>query len=311
MELRHLRAFVAIVEAGGVARAAARLHLSQPALSRQILALEDDLGLRLFDRVGRRLRLTAPGEDLLLRSRRLLAEAESLSERALALKAGKTGVLQVGATPQAIETLLADFLGPYRRRHPGVEIHLVEDGGARLPGRLERGHVQLALMPAGDARFEQRALMPVYVLAIMSPAHGLSRRALLDVGDLADTPLLLLRPDFGSRVWFDAACQVAHVRARVLLESGAPHTLVALARVGYGVAVVPSNAQVPRAGVRAVPIVLRGAPIGRWAAISWDPRRFLAPYAVDFVDELLAHARRRYPGRELTRRAPPLRPPRD
>jgi DNA-binding transcriptional LysR family regulator len=55
MELRHLRAFVAIVEAGGVARAAARLNVSQPALSRQILALEGDLGLRLFDRIGRRL----------------------------------------------------------------------------------------------------------------------------------------------------------------------------------------------------------------------------------------------------------------
>jgi LysR family cyn operon transcriptional activator len=306
MELRHLRGFVAIVDAGGVAQAAMRLHVSQPALSRQILALEGDLGLRLFDRVGRRLRLTPPGEDLLLRSRQLLADAESLGERALALKAGETGVLRVGATPQVIETLLADFLGPYGRRHPGVDIHLIEDGGARLPARLERGHVQLALMPAGDARFEQRALAPVYVMAVMSPAHRLSRHALLDIHDLADTPLLLLRSDFGSRVWFDAACQVAHVRTRVVLESGAPHTLIALARVGYGVAVVPSNAHVPRTGVRAVPLTLAGAPIGRWAAVSWDSRRFLASYAVAFVDELLAYVRRGYPGRELTRCAPPL-----
>ena len=104
---------------------------------------------------------------------------------------------------------------------------------------------------------------------------------------------------------------MAHVHARVMLESGAPHTLIALARAGYGVAVVPSNAQVPRAGVRALPIMLRGTPIGRWAAISWDPQRFLAPYAVDFVDELLAHARKGYPGRELTRRAPPLPRPGD
>src|SRR6185312_16760654 len=126
MELRHLRAFVAIVEAGGVARAAARLNVSQPALSRQILALEDDLGLRLFDRIGRRLRLTAPGEDLLLRSRRLLTDAESLSDRARALRAGETGVLQVGATPQAIETVLAGFLSAYRRRHPGVDVRLIE-----------------------------------------------------------------------------------------------------------------------------------------------------------------------------------------
>ena len=310
-ELRHLRAFVAIVETGGVARAAARLNVSQPALSRQIRALEDDLDLRLFDRIGRRLRLTAPGEDLLLRSRRLLTDVHSLSERARALRGGETGVLQVGATPQVIETLLASFLRTYRRRHPSVEVRLIEDGGARLPGRLERGHVQLAVMPAGDARFEQRLLAPVYVLAVMQRTHQLSRPAVLDVGDLADVPLLLPRPDFGSRVWFDAACQVAHVHARIMLESGAPHTLIALAREGYGVAVVPSNTQVPRAGVRALPIVLRGTPIGRWVAVSWDPQRFLAPYAIDFVKELLAHMRRGYPGREFTRRAPPLPRPGD
>src|SRR5262245_5517753 len=309
MELRQLRAFVAIVDAGGVARAAARLNVSQPALSRQILALEGDLDVQLFDRVGRRLRLTPMGEDLLGRSRRLLAEAQGLGERALALKTGETGLLRVGATPQMIETLLAPFLRNYRRRHPSIEVHLIEDGGARLPDRLARGHVQLALMPAGDARFQQRALAPVYVLAVMPSSHPLARRPALDVAELSDVPLLLPRSDFGSRVWFDAACQVAHIHARVLLESGAPHTLVALAAVGYGVAVIPSTALVPRTEVRAVPILLRGTPIGRWNAISWDPRRFLARYAVDFVQELVAHARRGYPGREVTRRAPPLARP--
>jgi DNA-binding transcriptional LysR family regulator len=181
----------------------------------------------------------------------------------------------------------------------------------RLPGRLERGDVLLALMPAGNARFEQRLVAPVYVLAVMAASQPLGRRALLDVADLTDVPLLVPRVDFGSRVWFDAACQVAHVHPRVLLESGAPHTLVTLARAGYGVAIVPSNAQVPRTGMRALPIMLRGTPIGRWVAISWDAERFLPSYAVDFVGELRAHARRRYPGREHTRRAPPLPRPGD
>jgi DNA-binding transcriptional LysR family regulator len=73
MELRHLRYFVAVVEAGSVSRAAARLRLTQPALSRQIRDLEAGLGVRLFDRIGRRMELTAEGEDLLRRSRDLLA----------------------------------------------------------------------------------------------------------------------------------------------------------------------------------------------------------------------------------------------
>src|SRR3954454_20761802 len=97
MNLQHLRAFAAIVETGGVARAAARMHLSQPALSRQIHALEAELGVTLFNRIGRGVQLTSEGEDLLRRGRRLLAEADSLGEHARSLKAGEAGCLRVGA----------------------------------------------------------------------------------------------------------------------------------------------------------------------------------------------------------------------
>ena len=101
MNLRFLRTFVAIADNAGFARAAARLNLTQSAASRQIHALEDELGLRLFARIGRSARLTAEGEDLLVRSRRLLSDAEALAARASALKVGEVGVLRVGGTPQA------------------------------------------------------------------------------------------------------------------------------------------------------------------------------------------------------------------
>jgi DNA-binding transcriptional LysR family regulator len=309
MNFKHLRTFVTIADAGGFARAANRLNLSQPALSRQIRAMEIDLSVRLFDRVGRRVQLTSEGEDLLRRSRRLLAEADALGERARMLKAGETGILRAGATPQVIENLLAQFLTTYRRRHPGVEVHLVEDGGVRLRSRLERGDVHLVLMAAGS-RFESRLLYPMHAVAVLSPMHRLARRAALEIAELADEPLLLLRRDFASREWFDAACSVAHIQPRVLLESSAPHTLISLAATGYGLAIVPSNAQVPRGAVRAVPLVHRGASVGKWAAIAWDSERFVAPYAAQFVEEIVAHCRRDYPGRDLIRRAPPLPRPR-
>ena len=310
MNFRHLRAFAAVVDAGGFARAAVRLNLSQPALSRQIHALEAELAVPLFDRIGRRVQLTSEGEDLLRRSRRVLAEAESLGERARSLKTGQTGILRVGATPQVIENLLADFLTRYRRRHPGVEVHLVEDGGVRLPAHLERGDVHLTLAQA-DARFRARPLYPMHALAALSRKHPLARRAVLEIAELADEPLLLLHRDFASREWFDAACQTAHIRPRVLLESVAPHTIVALAATAYGIAIIPSNAQVPRRTVRAVPLVHRGASIGRWASVCWDPRRFLAPYAEQFVEEIATHCRRYYPGRDLIRGAPALPRPKD
>jgi len=304
MNLAHLRAFVTIAEAGSIARAGARLAVSQPAASRQILALEADLGVRLFDRIGRRLKLTSEGEDLLRQSRRLLMEAELLGARARALKGGHTGILRVGATPMAIEHTLALFLGHYRRRHPGVEVHFVEDGGLRLPTRLEHGDIHLALVVPFD-RFRYRLLYPVHNLCVLSMKSRLGRRRALEIADLAEEPLLLLHRTFGSREWFDAACDVAHIRSRALLESAAPHTLMALTRVGYGITVIPSTVRIPR-GVRAVPLVRQGASIGRWLTIAWDAQRSLPAYGEKFVDELVTYCRRDYPGRDVIRYAPPL-----
>jgi DNA-binding transcriptional LysR family regulator len=310
MNLRHLHAFATIVDVGGLAKAATRLHLSQPALSRQIQTLEADLGVALFDRIGRRLQLTSQGEDLLLRSRRLLAEAESLGERARELKRGETGILRVAATPQVIENLLADFLIRYRRLHPGVEVHLVEDGGARLLGQLERGEVHLSITPVGITRFEGRLLYPIHVVAAVPSAHRLARRRLLEIAELEHEPLLLPQRGFGSREWFDIACDIAHIRPRVLLESAAPHTLVALAATEYAIAILPSNVRMPPERLRAVPLVHRGASIGRWTHVAWDPQRFLAPYAEHFVTELVTLCQRSFPGREFIKRAPPLPQPR-
>jgi DNA-binding transcriptional LysR family regulator len=309
MNLRHLQTFVNIAEAGSIARARVRLHVSQPAASRQILALESELGVRLFDRVGRRLRVTSEGEDLLRHSRRLLAEAESLDARARALKGGHSGILRVGATPMVIEHTLSAFLNGYRRRHPAVEIHFVEDGGVRLLDRLEHGDVHLALVVPDD-RFRCRLLYPVLNLAVVSAESQLGRRRVLDIADLADERLVLLHRGFGFREWFEAACHVASIRPRVLLESAAPHTLIALTEVGYGVSVVPSTVRVPD-GVRAVALVQRATAIGRWLTVGWDPRRSLPAYAEQFAEELVSQSRRDYPGPTVIRRAPALPRPGD
>jgi LysR family cyn operon transcriptional activator len=311
MNLRFLRTFVAIADNGGFARAAGRLNLTQSAASRQIQALEEELGLRLFARIGRNVQLTPEGQDLLVRSRRLLFDAEAIGQRASALKSGNVGVLRVGATPQVIENLLADFLSRYRKRHAGVEVHLVEDGGSRLASHLDRGDIDVAQMPAGEDRFSSRLLYPMHVLAVLPQGHRLSRRAVIDVTELADESLLRLSPSFASHGWFEAACQVAHIRPRVLLESVAPQTLIALARTGHGVAVVPSPVRIPRAGVRAAVVVHRGVSIGRWTVAAWAPQRFLPPYAVQFVDELVARCQESYPGHEYGRRAPPLPRPKE
>lgn len=309
MDLRNLRTFVAIVDAGGVHRAAARLHLTQPAISRRIHALEEELGVPLFDRIGRRVQLTSAGADLLLRSRALLGEADSLVERAVALKKGESGVLRVGATPMTIENTLAPFIAGYRRRHPGIEVQLIEDGGVRLRSRLASGDMQVALTVILGERFRHRALYPTYGVAVMSKEHNLGRRRTIEVAELAREPLLLLHRAFGSREWIDRACDAAHIRPHILLESAAPHTIIALARAGHGIAIVPSTVVIPRTHVHAAPLMHKGKSIGQWLMAGWDAHRFLAPFAERFIDELARYCERTHPGKEfISRASPPPKP---
>src|SRR5262245_14566735 len=236
MELRHLRYFVSVAEAASVSRAASRINISQPALSRQIRDLETELGVRLFDRVGRRIQLTAEGADLLDRSRDVLARAASLSERAGALSGGAVGTLRVGATPQTMQSVVAGFLTRYRRSQPGVEVHLTEAGGVRLLDLVGRGELDLTvcgILPG--ERLAYRLLFPFRVLAVAAGSARLKRRSTIEIRELAREPLLLLSRDFGTRQLFDAACRIAQFLPRIVLESAAPDSLITLAGADHGI----------------------------------------------------------------------------
>jgi LysR family nitrogen assimilation transcriptional regulator len=122
MDLRHARTFVTVAELGTVSKAALRLRVAQPALSRQIANLEQEFGLKLFDRVGRRLVLTGEGEQLLTDCRGLLNYASAVGERAQLLRRGDTGVLKVAGSPQIIESIFSNFLHRYAERYPNVQV---------------------------------------------------------------------------------------------------------------------------------------------------------------------------------------------
>src|SRR5580765_1931016 len=126
MDLRRLRTFVAVTELGTVSKAALLLHISQSALSRQISDLEQEFRVRLFDRVGRRLVLTAIGEELLGDCRSVLGQVDSLGERVQLLRGGDRGVLKVAASPQMIESVLSTFLPRHAARFPNVRVNLTE-----------------------------------------------------------------------------------------------------------------------------------------------------------------------------------------
>jgi DNA-binding transcriptional LysR family regulator len=109
----------------------------------------------------------------------------------------------------------------------------------------------------------------------------------------------VLRSEFLSRQLLDATLQVAHVRPQIVLESAVAQTLIALARAGYGTAIVPSNLRFDDTGVTAMPILRARRSVGTWLAVNWHPRRLLPPYGETFVKAIVPHARATHPGREF------------
>jgi len=300
VDLRHVRTFVTVAELGTVSRAAERLHVAQPALSRQIANLEDELGLKLFDRVGRRLLLTSQGEQLLNDCRGLLTYARAVGERAQVLRRGDVGVLRVSASPHLIEGIFPDFLHHYAARYPGVQVRLVDAVGPQLFALLERGEIHLAqsaerAITPDEERFASSPLAPMEMLAACHPKLRLGGHGVVEIDRLAPYPLLQPTPDFIMRRSFDAACRLAGFTPNNVLECRAPHGLLAMAEAGHGVAIIPSALRIHRYKVRVLRVTYRGRPLSEPLAMLFDKRRPLPSYAKVFCEMLAEHVRKGFP----------------
>ena len=204
MDLRRLRTFISVVEQGTVSKASVQLHIAQPALSRQIHELEEELGVRLFDRVRRRLVLTGEGEQLLGHCRTVLGAVGSLGEQAQLLRRGDSGILRVAATPQTIEGVFSSFLHRYAQRRPNVQIRLSEAVGGNQLAKLERGEIHVAIgfkraIETEGHAIESFELLPIDFLAACPKSLELGSGGDVDIARLASHPLLLLDSSFWVR----------------------------------------------------------------------------------------------------------------
>jgi DNA-binding transcriptional LysR family regulator len=297
MDLKRMRTFVAVAERGGVSRAALLLRITQPALSRQIRDLQEELGFKLFERLGRHLSLTGEGEEFLRDCRSLLSHAGSVVERAQSLRRGNTGVLRVAASPQMIESVFPIFLRHYAKLCPGVHIKLIESAHAEQLAKLETGEVHMAIniMRPDDLRLASCSLTTYEVLAAWAPSIRIRQTSMIDIRVLARLPLLLPNSGFGSRKLFDGAFRLGRLETNVVLESVAPHTLLALAEAGHGVAIIPSNVRIDSKKLRVACVSYRGQLLRGTLAILWDKQRPLPRYAESFSEALIAHMQKIFP----------------
>src|ERR1700676_2720238 len=244
MELHQLRYFCAVADTGSFSRAAEQSHVSQPSLSQQILKLEDELGARLFDRLGRSVRVTEVGKAFLPRARAVLRELEAARGDAVERKDALGGPVVVGAIPTVAPYLLPGYLGAYARKFPQVQVTVVEEITPVLLERLRASSIDVAILalPVRGHEFEAAPLLTERLFAALPTKHKLAARRSLALKDLQTEPFLLLRDGHCFRDTAVAACDRARLHPQIVFESGQFSSLLSMVGAGMGVSIVPEMA---------------------------------------------------------------------
>jgi DNA-binding transcriptional LysR family regulator len=247
MELRHLRYFAAVAEERHFGRAARRLHMAQPPLSRQIQALEAELGFELFERTRRRVELTAAGDVLLERARRVFEELDRAVGDARRASEGESGRVLIGYVSSLAYAGIAPFLRDFRRRWPDVELGLRELPPQTQIESLKDGRIDVGFLraPVDDPGLSRRVVRRERLMIALPGGHPLARHKRLELASLAHEPFVLFPRPRGP-AFFDhliALCRAAGFSPRIAQE--APQLdLVSLVAAGFGVAILPESLRV-------------------------------------------------------------------
>jgi LysR family transcriptional regulator, transcription activator of glutamate synthase operon len=286
MDLRQLRYLVALAEERHFTRAAAREHIAQPALSQQIRRLEEEVGLALVERTTRQVTITAAGELLVARARRILAELDAAQTELQGLRGIQTGHVTVGAMhtmgPVDVSLALAIFHG----RYPGVELTVREMSSEEMAEMLRVDELDLAFLSVTE-RIESHGLglhqlVSEELVVILPRDHPLSKRKLLRMADLAGEQFISYRQGSRLRELLVSAGQQAGFEPQVKLESNDSRRVRRLVARGMGVAILPrSDAVSP--GAEVVVAALTEPALARDITLAWRKERRHPPAVAEFL----------------------------
>lgn len=258
MELQQLRYFCAIADTGSFTRAAEQTHVSQPSLSQQIRKLEDELGARLIDRLGRKLQLTELGRSFLPRARAVLRDLEAARNDVVEKKTCISGSLSVGVIPTIAPYFLPPMLAAFSCKYPEVRVTVVEEITPLLLERLRVGASDLAIaalpLRARPHDFQTFPLRVEKLFAVLPQQHSLANRRVVSLGELQSDPFVLLRDGHCFRETAFAACKRARLNPRIVFESGQFSSILSMVSAGLGVSIVPAMAVERRPGCRYIPL---------------------------------------------------------
>ena len=291
MELRHLRYFIAVAEELHFGRAAQNLGISQPPLSQQIQALEEELGARLFDRTNRRVELSEAGRLFLDEARRVLAQVDKAADVARRAQLGELGEMKIGFTSSApFNSSIPRAIYAFRQAFPAVHLNLQEMSSAEVVEALGNESIEIGLMrplPLPDS-VQTTELFREPLVAVLNASHPLADGpgTGIELAALAQEPFVFFPRSYGSGLYSQllSLAREAGFSPHIAQEAGEAMTIIGLVSAGLGVSVLPASFQWMRIeGVVYRPLVDQGAESAVWLAQRKGPSSVMARAFVDLL----------------------------
>jgi len=256
VELHQLRYFRAVAECRSFTRAAKREHVSQPALSHQVMKLEDELGAKLFNRKGHLVELTSYGEAFLPKIENILQQLQEARTQILEMAEVEKGKVTLGVIPTITPFMLPNILASFLERYPLIDLRVQEECSAVLLHGLKEKTIDLALMPL-PVTFEDVSCLELVqerLFAVVGEKHPLQHEEEVTLQQLAGSSFLILKDGHCFRDDTLSAFRAADVKPRIVFESGCFLTILNMVKAGMGISVMPEMAVDPTPGCKYIPI---------------------------------------------------------
>jgi DNA-binding transcriptional LysR family regulator len=298
MDVHALRIFVEVVRQQGFTRAGRALHVTQPAVSKVVKALEEELGAPLLVRQRRRVRLTDAGRIVLARAQGVIDSLRVMEEEVVELSALRRGRLRIGTPPIVGVAFLPPLLAEFHRAHPGIALELREEGSHHIEALVMNHELDVGavVLPTDERAFGTLPIVRDELRAVLHPDHPLARRRSLALRELADTPFVLYRPEFALHGHILEACRRSGFAPTVVSESSHWDFIVAMVAANIGGALLPSTI-CRRLDRREVRTVRMTEPVIPWnVALVWRRDRALPPATRAWLDLARRRLGARAPG---------------
>jgi LysR family transcriptional activator of glutamate synthase operon len=283
-----LRTFLEVARLEHLGRASEALQADPSTVSRKIARLEQEIGVPLFERIGRSIRLTQAGKRFVGRAERLLSDLREAVADAEGAVSAESGEVRVGFLHTVGARWLPQRLARFLQAHPGVRFILEEGTTAEVASGVLAGDFDLGILgppPQNTPDLETVPLFRERVAVVVPIGHRLAGRTSAALHDLADEPLILPRSRSGLRKVIDDAFAAQGLSTKVAYEGDDFSIVQGLVEAGLGITLMPMP--LPAASGRVTVIPLRDPPIARTMALVWDRRRTLPPAALLFSRELV------------------------